>query len=95
MRAAVSSIFASKGILGFYAGFRSFLLRDIPFSAIQFPLYETLKLIEIKYFAKDQLEQEVTIPSMLNSVNGAIAGSFAGLVTTPLDVVKTRLMTFQ
>lgn len=34
MKAAVYNIFESKGVMGFYTGFRSFLLRDIPFSAI-------------------------------------------------------------
>lgn len=71
-------------------------MRDIPFSAIQFPLYETLKILEIKYFARRGTnEKEIILPAYLNSVNGAVAGSFSGLVTTPLDVLKTKRMTFQ
>jgi hypothetical protein len=32
---AISTIYANKGLIkGFYAGFGSFVLRDIPFSAI-------------------------------------------------------------
>ena len=50
--AAVVDIWSTKGIRkGFYAGFGSFVLRDIPFSAIQFPLYEVLKMAEIKVLA--------------------------------------------
>ena len=35
------------------------------------------------------------IPAVMNSINGSIAGATSGLITTPLDVLKTRRMTFQ
>ena len=37
--------------MGFYAGFGPFVARDIPFSAIQFPLYEMLKMTAIGILA--------------------------------------------
>ena len=72
------------------------MLRDIPFSAIQFPLYELLKMKSINYYAaKHQVSAEnVQIPTFVNSINGSIAGSTAGFLTTPFDVIKTRKMTF-
>ena len=54
-QAAVVDIWRSKGLArGFYAGFGSFVLRDIPFSAIQFPLYELLKIASIRLVAHRQ-----------------------------------------
>lgn len=35
------------------------------------------------------------LPGIVNSLNGAIAGATSGFITTPLDVLKTRRMTFQ
>lgn len=71
------------------------MLRDIPFSAIQFPLYELFKMTQIKLVAArtGQSESTVQLPGTLNALNGATAGASAGLLTTPFDVLKTRLMT--
>ena len=40
---AVKSIFAKEGVRGMYAGYGSFLLRDLPFDAIEFLAYEQLR----------------------------------------------------
>eukprot|EP00613_Pedinella_sp_CCMP2098_P068714 CAMPEP_0171904718 /NCGR_PEP_ID=MMETSP0993-20121228/4371_1 /TAXON_ID=483369 /ORGANISM="non described non described, Strain CCMP2098" /LENGTH=279 /DNA_ID=CAMNT_0012535749 /DNA_START=32 /DNA_END=871 /DNA_ORIENTATION=- len=83
---AVPSIVKADGILGMYKGFGVTVFREIPFSAIQFPIYEGLKTS----WAASQGKAECS------SVQAAACGSFAGAVaaalTTPLDVIKTRLM---
>ncbi|XLU72552.1 hypothetical protein S245_031605 [Arachis hypogaea] len=83
--AAVRLIVANEGFKGLYAGYGSFLLRDLPFDAIQFCIYEQLR-IGYKLAAKRDLNDPE------NAMLGAFAGAITGAVTTPLDVVKTRLM---
>lgn len=80
-------IFKTKGIRGLYAGVDSLVLREIPFSAIQFPIYEFLK--------KQAYEQNNggDLTFFQNARNGATAGAIAGFLTTPIDVAKTKLMT--
>jgi solute carrier family 25 S-adenosylmethionine transporter 26 len=89
-------IFKHKSIGGFYSGYLSFIMREIPFSSIQFPFYEVLKLMQIKLIAyrTKQDENLVQIPSLVNGLNGSIAGSFSCFLVTPFDVAKTRLMTY-
>ncbi|KAD5507536.1 hypothetical protein E3N88_15239 [Mikania micrantha] len=83
---AVRLIVAKEGFKGLFAGYNSFLLRDLPFDAIQFCIYEQLR-IGCKLAAKRDLSDPE------NAVIGAFAGSaITGAVTTPLDVIKTRLM---
>ena len=90
---AIMDIWQTKGIRrGFYAGFQSFVMRDVPFSAIQFPLYELLKIVSIRLIARSRgtLESETQLPGIVSSLNGAMAGATSGFLTTPLDVMKTR-----
>ncbi|BAT94348.1 probable S-adenosylmethionine carrier 2, chloroplastic isoform X1 [Vigna umbellata] len=82
---AVRLIVSNEGFKGLYAGYGSFLLRDLPFDAIELCIYEQLR-IGYKLAAKrDPNDPE-------NAMLGAVAGAITGAVTTPLDVVKTRLM---
>ncbi|XP_059642354.1 S-adenosylmethionine carrier 1, chloroplastic/mitochondrial isoform X1 [Cornus florida] len=82
---AVRLIVSREGFKGLYAGYGSFLLRDLPFDAIQFCLYEQLR-IGYKLAAKRDLNDPE------NAIIGAFAGALTGAITTPLDVIKTRLM---
>ncbi|CAL5079823.1 unnamed protein product [Urochloa decumbens] len=82
---AVRLIVAKEGIKGLYAGYGSFLLRDLPFDAIQFCIYEQLR-IGYRLAAKRDLKDAE------NAIIGAFAGAITGALTTPLDVMKTRLM---
>lgn len=82
---AVRLIVAKEGYRGLYAGYGSFLLRDLPFDALQFCIYEQIR-IGYKLAAKRDLNDAE------NALIGAFSGALTGAVTTPLDVIKTRLM---
>ena len=76
--AAVRGILAAEGARGLYAGYGSFLLRDLPFDAIEFVAYEQLKLA-VKRFKGGR---ELTSPE--TAVVGAGAGACTAILTTPL-----------
>ncbi|KAJ1570084.1 hypothetical protein HK096_002575 [Nowakowskiella sp. JEL0078] len=82
---ALKSIWSRDGLFGFYRGYQMTIFREIPFACIQFPLYEYLKA---KY---GKLRERQTSP-LEAAFFGSFAGGFAAALTTPLDVVKTRIM---
>lgn len=71
---------------GLYRGFGMTLFREIPFAMIQFPLYEKFKRSWADYQGTDDVHP------LQAAACGSISGSVAGALTTPLDVLKTRLM---
>ncbi|CAG5121284.1 unnamed protein product [Candidula unifasciata] len=75
----------SEGLRGFYRGYTSTVMREIPFSIIQFPLWEFMKSTW-----SEKSGQPIT--AWQSSVCGAIAGGTSAAITTPLDVVKTRII---
>lgn len=85
-REAVTNILASSGPKGFFAGWSALALRDLPFDIIEFPLYEALKSTWAE-------KKGGKLETWESSVCGSLAGGLAAGLTTPLDVVKTRLMT--
>ncbi|KAF9969718.1 hypothetical protein BGZ73_007781 [Actinomortierella ambigua] len=87
--AAVRAVVANEGLRGFYRGYFSTVVREIPFTCIQFPLYESMK----KNWARRTNRRAVD--AWEAAICGSIAGGIAAGLTTPLDVIKTRLMLSQ
>lgn len=108
--AALRAILASRGAVGLagvwgqlYRGWGITVVREVPFTVIQFPLWEFLK-------AQARRRRDTTSPSpsqlhdpkgggkekdigaLESAFYGSIAGAIAAGLTTPLDVLKTRVM---
>ncbi|KAK9457412.1 mitochondrial carrier [Dipodascopsis uninucleata] len=91
-----SSLAALKSVLGnetgegvfrgLYRGYSTTIMREIPFTMVQFPLYEGLKRWCAQRADRDHAN------AAEGALCGSIAGGIAAAVTTPLDVVKTRIM---
>uniref|UniRef100_A0A1I7SGX6 Calcium-binding mitochondrial carrier protein Aralar1 n=1 Tax=Bursaphelenchus xylophilus TaxID=6326 RepID=A0A1I7SGX6_BURXY len=79
----VFHVIKELGLLGLYRGARACFLRDIPFSAIYFPVYAHAK----KNTAD---ERGLNGPGSL-FCSAFIAGVPAAALVTPADVIKTRL----
>ncbi|KAI9500753.1 mitochondrial carrier domain-containing protein [Coemansia spiralis] len=84
VRRGAVTIVKELGLLGLYKGASACLLRDVPFSAIYFSCYSHLKTDLFR-----EGERKLSILDLL--LAGAIAGMPAAYLTTPADVIKTRL----
>ncbi|KAF1954367.1 mitochondrial carrier protein-like protein [Byssothecium circinans] len=84
---AMRTIARTEGFGALFYGYKATLWRDLPFSALQFAFYE-----EERGFAKRWVgSNDIGLP--LEILTAATAGGMAGVMTTPLDVVKTRIQT--
>lgn len=76
-----------------WTGYTALAARNLPFTAMQFPLFEHLKEM-----AKDYRKRKATYTGSLletgviTGLSAGSAGALAAWITTPVDVVKTRLM---
>ncbi|EAL68968.1 hypothetical protein DDB_G0276933 [Dictyostelium discoideum AX4] len=83
-KASLKEVVSELGIKGLYKGTASTLLRDVPFSMIYFSIYGRMK-----HNLTDQETGEIGLPKIL--LCGITAGSIAASVSTPFDVIKTRI----
>ena len=106
---AILSQRSSVGVVGvwreLYRGWGITVLREVPFTVIQFPLWEALKA-----WGRDRRERtglglfgdvravgdaagaQSEVSAAESALYGSLSGGVAAAVTTPLDVLKTRVM---
>jgi hypothetical protein len=84
---AARTIVRQEGFSALFYGYKATIFRDLPFSALQFAFYE-----QAQTWAR-QWKQSREIGLPLELLTGAAAGGLAGVITCPLDVVKTRIQT--
>ncbi|KAH8736036.1 mitochondrial carrier domain-containing protein [Ilyonectria robusta] len=84
---AARTIVRTEGASALFYGYKATLYRDLPFSALQFMFWEQFTTWARKY----KQSRDIGVP--LELLTGASAGGLAGIITCPLDVVKTRLQT--
>mmetsp|Transcript_83883 Transcript_83883/g.125752 ORF Transcript_83883/g.125752 Transcript_83883/m.125752 type:complete len:356 (+) Transcript_83883:132-1199(+) len=86
---SIMSIYKAKGFLGFYSGFSGLVARDLPYRALQLPSYEVAREWYSQRYCAPY--ERAIYPHEAMFV-GAGVGMLAAGVTTPLDVVKSRMM---
>ena len=84
---AARTIARVEGVPALYSGYKATIVRDLPFSAFQFALYEQFRWLAMTATNSHDIGLGLEI---LTAVS---AGGIAGAVTCPLDVVKTRTQT--
>ena len=84
-RAMIASLFKQEGPCGFFRGLGPAALTWTPYFSIYFTLYESISSRAASGVPTDEL------PFLTALGCGLIAGTAAAVLTTPLDVVKTRV----
>ncbi|RYE51954.1 MAG: solute carrier family 25 protein, partial [Sphingobacteriales bacterium] len=84
---AARTIAKVEGYSALFHGYKATLWRDLPFSALQFAFYEELRDRAKRFMGSNNIGLPLEIAT------AASAGGMAGVITTPLDVVKTRIQT--
>ncbi|KAL8830390.1 MAG: hypothetical protein Q9191_001467 [Dirinaria sp. TL-2023a] len=84
---ATRTIIRQEGLSALFYGYKATIWRDLPFSALQFAFYE-----QEQKWAKNWVGSR-DIGLGLEIATATTAGGMAGVITCPLDVVKTRIQT--
>jgi solute carrier family 25 S-adenosylmethionine transporter 26 len=76
-----------------FRGYFALAARNLPFTALQFPMFEALRgKIANRRKGQGKWGGGVTERAIVTGISAGLAGSVAAVITTPVDVVKTRVM---
>lgn len=80
------TLLKADGPMGLYKGYFATISRDVPWNALSFMFFAQAKSLYKVAFGRASTNEE-------NLLLGALSGMTAAVIMTPVDVVKTRLMT--
>jgi hypothetical protein len=75
-------------VRGLWTGYGAGLAVYGPFQGVYFTLYERFKRASVRVL---RVRDESQLPFGVHLAGGAFAGAVAAFITTPFDVVKTKL----
>ncbi|KAL2827702.1 mitochondrial carrier domain-containing protein [Aspergillus pseudoustus] len=86
---AFRTIIRQEGFSALFYGYKATIFRDLPFSALQFAFYEQEQRLAKEWVGSREIGLGLEV------FTAATAGGMAGVLTCPMDVVKTRIQTQQ
>jgi len=86
-------ILNTVGFRGLFRGYFSMVFRDVPFSILQMPMWEFFKSRVRKHNHDKTGTADIT--GLQSGACGSLAGAISAALTTPMDVVKTRIILSQ
>ena len=93
---AVTHSWKTEGFIGLFAGGKlaSQIIRDVPYAIIGAITYDILQRLVTKKRLEAEAEGKNTksVGQFQDAICGALAGGIGTYLTTPMDVIKTRLM---
>ncbi|KAI9679437.1 MAG: S-adenosylmethionine transporter [Caeruleum heppii] len=103
---ALKDILSRRKVIGLtglwkelYRGWGVTILREVPFTVIQFPIWEALKAWRSEqkrsYATTGRKASSTDVTAVESALFGSLSGAVAAALTTPLDVLKTRMMLAQ
>lgn len=97
--AAIAETARAAGFKGLFHGFVAQALRDMPFRALQIAAYARAKKFYVRKFKNKAptpgeaiLSPSVDMTAVDTILLGSAVGAVIGALTTPLDVIRTRIM---
>lgn len=76
-----------------FTGYTALVARNLPFTALQFPIFEHMRArVWESRGGGDASEPTLVETGLVTGLSAGGAGSVAAFLTTPSDVVKTRMM---
>ncbi|CCF44217.1 hypothetical protein CH063_03274 [Colletotrichum higginsianum] len=78
-----------------FSGYTALVARNLPFTALQFPIFEQFRKTIWASRERGRTageEQGLVETGVVTGTSAGAAGAFAAFITTPGDVVKTRMM---
>jgi hypothetical protein len=79
--------------LQLWRGYTALAARNLPFTAMHFPMFEHLRSqIQAYRERHGKLTGTLLETGIVTAISAGAAGSVAAVITTPVDVIKTRIM---